>query len=297
MGHAGVGPRVRGPQALQHQGAAVQVEPAPGRESREQAREGLQARLLGRGCHRLGLTGGGGRRPGPAGDRPSARPRRAVAARQPRSPAAPPAPPGRCAPAWRPSCGSGGPLWQRGRGEARGQWLGPAWGWDTGGAGRRRTQHGHHEVLAGLPLGVLGHTRVGASLVWPQVTQLEAAPPGDHTTCHTAFCGTEGGGRTSPAQTQRPRCHHWAQTEKSRDSLRGRLTPALTRLERPWEPLNHPPLSYAHRETEAQTWAGPLAIYVMAFPSLDSFDCSGPYNQPLPTSFTGDISSQGTPLP
>lgn len=36
VGHAGVGARVRGLQALQHQGAAVQVEPAVGRLSREQ---------------------------------------------------------------------------------------------------------------------------------------------------------------------------------------------------------------------------------------------------------------------
>ena len=35
VGHAGVGARVRGPQALQHQGAVVQVDPVEGRESRE----------------------------------------------------------------------------------------------------------------------------------------------------------------------------------------------------------------------------------------------------------------------
>lgn len=101
VGHAGVGTRVGGPQALQHQGAAVQVEPAAGRDGQEQAREGLHGgpatRALGR--HRLGLTGGGGPCPGPVGHRPSARPRRGSDARQPRSPAAPPAPPGRCAPA------------------------------------------------------------------------------------------------------------------------------------------------------------------------------------------------------
>lgn len=126
VGYAGVGARVRGHEALQHQGAAVQVEPAQGGRAGSRCVRVGRACCLGQGGCRPGLTEGGGPRPGPAGHRPSARPPRAVAARQPRSPAAPPAPPGRCAPAWCPSSGSGGPL-QRGavvrpgRGRA---WLG-----------------------------------------------------------------------------------------------------------------------------------------------------------------------------
>lgn len=112
VGHAGVGARVLRLQALQHQGAAVHVEPAGGRSA-----EGRHVRVC-RCClgPRVGpgqaLTGGGGLRPGPVGHRPSARSRRAADARPPRSPAAPPDPPGHCAPGWHPSSGSGGPLWQ-----------------------------------------------------------------------------------------------------------------------------------------------------------------------------------------
>lgn len=59
------------------------------------------------------------------------------------------------------------------------------------GVGHRRTEHGHHEVLAGLGLGVLSHARVGASLGGLQATQLEAAPAGDHAVHHAALCGVE----------------------------------------------------------------------------------------------------------
>lgn len=111
VGHAGVGARVRGHQALQHQGAAVQVEAARGGGAGSRCVRGGPL-PPGRGGHRPGLTGGGGPRPGPAGGRPSARPPRAVAAHQLRSPAAPPAPPGRCAPVGHPRSGSGGPLRQ-----------------------------------------------------------------------------------------------------------------------------------------------------------------------------------------
>lgn len=110
VGHAGVGARVRGLQALQHQGAAVLVEPGAGREGQRAPLPGVRA---GAGAgHRPGLTGGGGPRPGPAGHHPLARSPPVVAAHRPRSPAAPPAPPGRCAPAWHLSSGFGGPLWQ-----------------------------------------------------------------------------------------------------------------------------------------------------------------------------------------
>lgn len=114
VGHAGVGARVLGPQALQHQGTAVHVEPARGRRAESRHVRGCGCCSgWGRGDpggHGAGLTGGGGPRLGPAGHRPSARPRRAGAARPPHSAAAPPAPLGHCAPAWHPSSGSGGPL-------------------------------------------------------------------------------------------------------------------------------------------------------------------------------------------
>lgn len=84
---------------------------------------------------RPSLTGGGGPCPGPGGRRPSARPRQVVAAHQPRSPAVPPGPPGRCAPAWRPSSGSGGHC-GRGCGEAWGR----GWGWHGARTQGRRVQ-------------------------------------------------------------------------------------------------------------------------------------------------------------
>ena len=142
------------------------------------------------------------------------------------------------------------------------------------GTGRRRTQHGHHEVLAGLGLAVLCHARVGASLGGLQATQLEAAPPGDHAMRHAALCGTEGRARPSPARPHRPRRHHGAPTRKSRDPWRRRPSPTLAGPQEPW---HRPPASGAHRETEAQTGAGSFAAYITTFLSWVS---KGPVPHP-----------------
>lgn len=136
--------------------------------------------------------------------------------------------------------------------------------------GRTLTQHSHYEVLAGLGLGILGHAGVGTSLGQLQATHLEAAPTGDHATHHAALCGTEGQASLSPAALP-PQVLHLGQTQKSRDSLTlsmGLPAPTLTELERPQEPLNHSLLSCVHRETGAQTEAGPPPIRTVTFPSL-----------------------------
>lgn len=105
------------------------------------------------------------------------------------------------------------------------------------GAGCRHTQHGHHEVLAGLSLGVLSYTRVGASLGWLQVTQLEAATPGDHAVCHTALCGTERCGRTSLTQTHHPGATPGPRHKCHVTPPRGSLTHKPGKILEPLEPL------------------------------------------------------------
>lgn len=83
---------------------------------------------------------------------------------------------------------------------------------------------------------------------------------------HTALCGMDGRARTSPVQTHCPRGHHWAETQKSWDSLR-RTFPTHKAGKTPGT-LNHAPPSDARRETEAQAEAGPLPIYITTFLSL-----------------------------
>lgn len=123
-GHASVGAGVRGSQALEHQGAAVQEEPA--REALWRAGTAAGGSWL-PGAGTAGLTAGGDPRPAAAGRRPSARPRRAAAAPGLRSLTAPPGPAARCAPAGRPSSGSGEPLRQECGEVARGA----ATGWNS----------------------------------------------------------------------------------------------------------------------------------------------------------------------
>lgn len=80
-------------------------------------------------------------------------------------------------------------------------------GVEVGGARCPPTQYGHHKVLAGLRLGILGHARVGARLGWLQATQLQASTSGDDALGRATLCGTEGQNRPSLAWapwTKRP---------------------------------------------------------------------------------------------
>lgn len=175
-----------------------------------------------------------------------------------------------------------------------GAWCGLGQGpGHIGGAGRRPTEHGHHKVLAGLGLGVLGHARVGTSLGGLHATQLEAAPAGDHAVRHAALWG---GAETCQTLTgSNPPPPPGATTGPRHNSLMtplGRF-PSRT-LTRPLEPLHHPLASWAHKETEAQTGAGSLANSIMTFLSWVS-RCSVPWSPSLVPP-TGDISCQDVAL-
>lgn len=201
VGHAGVGARVLRLQALQHQAAAVHVEAAGGRSA-----EGQHVRVC-RCC--LGPRVGPGQ----------ALPEVGAYALVQWATVLQPGHVGRRMPvhlAVQPHlltlqdtvllAGTRAPdlggLCGRHCGEAWGLvWAGTGAG-HIGGAGRRPTEHGHHKVLPGLGLGVLGHTRVGPSLGRLHATQLEAAPAGDHAVRHAALWGVQRRARPSPAPTR-----------------------------------------------------------------------------------------------